>query len=89
MQHLISVLFLIEFLMILFSLLQNLFIKGVNFKVGITFALLFFVFIPIFLLISSGEILLSEKDFYYTTINNVVLKENISTLLFFYLLFFL
>lgn len=78
MQHLISVLFLIEFLMILFSLLQNLFIKGVNFKAGITFALLFFVFIPIFLLISSGEILLSEKDFYYTTINNVVLKENIS-----------
>lgn len=79
MQHLISVLFLIEFLLILFSLLQNLFIKGLNFKVGLTFALLFFVFIPIFLMILTGEILLSEKDFYYTTINNVVLKKNISS----------
>jgi len=79
MQHLISSLFIIEFLLILFSLIQNLFYKGVNFKVGLSFALLFFVFIPIWIMIFSGIILLSEKDFYYTTINNVVLKTNIET----------
>ena len=79
MQHLVSTLFILEFLLILFSLTQNLFYKGVNFKVGLSFALLFFVFIPIWIMIFSGIILLSESDFYYTTINDVVFKTNIET----------
>jgi hypothetical protein len=79
MQHLISTLFILEFFLILFSLLQNLFNKGVNFKVGLSFALLFFVFIPIWVMIFDGKILLSKSDFYYTTINDVVFKANIDT----------
>jgi len=79
MQHLISILFIIEFLLILFSFLQNLFNKGINFKVGLSFALLFFVFIPVWLMIFQGVLLLSEKDFNYTTIKDVVLKSNIET----------
>ena len=61
MQHLVSALFILEFLLILFSLLQNLFIKGVNFKVGLSFALLFFVFIPVWVMIFSGVILYNNK----------------------------
>lgn len=77
MQYLISILFIFEFLLILYSLLHNLFNKGVNFRVGLSFALLFFVFIPVWIMIFSGVILLSKKDFSYTTINDVVLKSNI------------
>jgi hypothetical protein len=79
MQHLISILFILEFLLVLYSFLQNLFNKGINFKVGLTFALLFFVFIPIWIMIFEGVLLVSEKDFYYTDVTDVVLKSNIET----------
>lgn len=79
MQHVISILFILEFFLILFALLQNLFKRGVNFKVGLSFAVLFFVFIPIWVMIFEGTLFLSEKDFYYTTIKDVVLKQNIKT----------
>lgn len=79
MAHLISVLFIIEFLLILLIMLYTLLKKGVTFKVGISFGTLFFVFIPVWVMIITGTLELSKADFSYTTISDVVLKKNINS----------
>lgn len=79
MRHLISTLFIIEFLLILLIMFYVLLKKGVTFKVGISFGVLFFVFIPIWLMIVTGTLELSKSDFYYTTLSDVILKKSISS----------
>lgn len=78
MEHLISGLFIIEFLLILLIMLYELLKKGVTFKVGISFGVLFFVFIPVWVMILTGNLELSKADFSYTTISDVILNKNIN-----------
>lgn len=88
MTYVISVLFIIEFMLILFKLFYDLFKKGLNFKLGVSFGVLFFIFIPVWVMILTGTLELSKTDFYYTTLTDVVLKENIvSSLLLEFFLF--
>lgn len=77
MAHIISFLFIIEFLLIVLIMFYFLLKKGVTFKVGISFGVLFFIFIPVWVMILTGSLELSRADFYYTTITDVVLQENI------------
>lgn len=77
MQHLISVFFIVEFLLVLFVFIHNLFKKGLTFKGGISFGLLFFIFIPIWVMIFTGRIELSITDFGSTSLNDIILKENL------------
>lgn len=78
MVHLTSALFIIEFFLIVLIMLYTLLKKGVTFKVGISFGVLFFVFIPVWLMIFTGSLELSKADFSYTTISDVILKERIN-----------
>ena len=77
MVHLISALFIIEFFLILIIMLYTLLKKGVTFKVGVSFGVLFFVFIPVWIMILTGTLELSKADFSYTTLTDVVLNNNI------------
>ena len=77
MAHLISALFIIEFFLILLIMLYTLLKKGVTFKVGVSFGVLFFVFIPVWIMILTGSLDLSKADFSYTTLTDVVLNKNI------------
>ncbi|WMI68928.1 O-antigen polymerase [Mangrovimonas sp. YM274] len=79
MVHLISTLFIVEFLSILLIMFYILFKRGVTFKVGISFGVLFFIFIPVWVMIITGTLELSKTDFYYTSLRDVVLKDNISS----------
>ena len=77
MAHLISGIFIIEFLLIVLIMFYILLKKGVTFKVGISFGVLFFIFIPIWVMIITGSLELSNADFYYTTITDVIIVKNI------------
>ena len=77
MVHLISALFIIEFFLILIIMLYTLLKKGATFKVGVSFGVLFFVFIPVWIMILTGTLELSKADFSYTTLTDVVLNNNI------------
>ena len=77
MAHLISALFIIEFFLILLIMLYTLLKKGVTFKVGVSFGVLFFVFIPVWIMILTGSLDLSKADFSYTTLTDIVLNKNI------------
>ena len=79
MQHLVSFLFIIEFLLVLLIFFYILLKEGVNFKVGISFALMFFIFIPVWVMILTGRVELSMTDFGSTQIDHVILKQNIKT----------
>lgn len=79
MTHLVSTIFIIEFLLISLIMIYILFKKGVTFKVGVSFGVLFFIFIPIWILIITGSLDLSKSDFSYTTISDVVLKNNLKS----------
>jgi hypothetical protein len=79
MQYLVSTLFIVEFLLLLIILFYILFKSGVNFKVGISFALLYFVFIPIWVMIFSGNLELSKADFGQTQLTDILLKDNIKS----------
>lgn len=87
MELLISVLFIIEFFLILIILFYSLFKKGLNFKVGLSFAVIYFIFIPLFVMIYSGKLELSLIDFGSTSLKDVYLKKNIKTS--FILIFFI
>jgi len=58
-------------------MLYTLLKKGVTFKVGISFGVLFFIFIPVWIMILTGTLELSHADFHYTTLSNVVFDNNI------------
>ena len=77
MANLISVLFIIDFFLIFLIMIYTLLKKGVTFKVGISFGVLFFVFIPVGIMIFTGTLELSKADFNYTTLSDVVLGNNI------------
>ncbi|GAL62285.1 O-antigen polymerase [Algibacter lectus] len=79
MVHIISFLFIVEFFLIALLLFYILFKKGVTFKVGICFGILFFIFIPIWIMIVTGTLELSKSDFSYTTISDIILKKNIGS----------
>lgn len=79
MQYLVSTLFIVEFLLIVLILFYLLLKVGVNFKVGIAFALLYFIFIPIWVMIFSGNLELSKADFGGTKLTDILLKENIKS----------
>ena len=77
MANLITALFIIEFFLILLIMVYTLLKKGVNFKVGISFGVLFFIFIPLWIMILTGTLELSKADFNYTTLSDIVLENNI------------
>ena len=77
MGHLTSVLFIIEFFLIVLIMLYTLLKKGVTFKVGVSFGVLFFIFIPVWVMIFTGTLELSRADFNYTTLTDVDLNKNI------------
>ena len=77
LNYLISFLFVIEFILILNFFLFSLFKKKISFKLGISFGLLYFVFIPVLVMICTGEIHLALSGFGNTGIKSVVLKENL------------
>ena len=77
MVYLTSALFIIEFFLIVLIMLYTLLKKGVTFKVGISFGVLFFIFIPVWIMILTGTLELSQADFHYTTLSNVVFDNNI------------
>ena len=79
MDHLVSFLFFVEFSLVFICFLYNLFSVGFSFKLGITFGLLFFIFLPILVMIITGKISLSISGFGNTGITDVILKENIKS----------
>ena len=54
-----------------------LFKEGLSFKVGISFATLYFIFIPVFVMIFTGKLELSKADFGTTKLADVVLHNYI------------
>lgn len=87
MQHLLSFLFIIEFIILIIYFFFNLLKKRFTFKLGICFGLLYFIFIPILVMIFTGKIILANSGFGNTGINNVVFEYNIqsSFILFFFI----
>ena len=79
MQHLISILYIFEFISVLFIFYYLLFTKGLTFKGGIAFGLLFFIFIPIWVMIFTGKLELSKIDFGSTRLSDVILINNIKS----------
>lgn len=79
MQHIVSILFIIEFLLIIYVFFRLLFKNGLTFRGGIAFALLFFIFIPIWVIIITGSIKLNKSDFGLTRIVHVVLAKEIKS----------
>lgn len=79
MQHLISFLFITEFFLLLIFFMFNLLKRDFTFKLGICFGLLFFVFLPLWVMIFSGEIKLAISGFGNTGIKNVIMKNNIQS----------
>jgi len=77
MTYLISTLFIIEFLLILIIFLYLLFKKGFTFKGGIAFGVLYFIFIPIWVMIFTGKIAIGKASFSQTHLSDVILNNNI------------
>ena len=76
MEHLVSFFFIAEFFLILIIMLALLFKEGLSFKVGISFATLYFIFIPVFVIVFTGALELSQADFGTTKLGDVVLVDN-------------
>ncbi len=77
MSVLISILFAIEFLLILHFFIHTLFKKGFTFKLGLSFAVLYFIFIPVWILILTGKVDLVKIDFGWTSLTDVYLNKDI------------
>ena len=77
MHHILSFLFIAEFITLLNFLILSLFKKEFSFKLGICFSLLFFVFLPILVMLFTGEIHLALSGFGNTGIKNVIFKDNL------------
>jgi len=77
--HIISSLFIIESLLISLIFLYLLLNKGFTFKGGIAFGVLYFIFIPIWVLIITGKIPIDQTNFSRTTLTDVILKTNIKS----------
>mgnify|MGYP006089559151 FL=1 len=88
MTFLVSTLFILEFLLICLIMFYILFKNGVTFKVGLSFGVLFFVFIPILVLIFTGSLEVSKVDFGKTLITDIILSDNIKASLYLVLFIF-
>ena len=77
MTILISILFTIEFILLLRFLIKTLFNKGFTFKLGIAFGLLYFIFIPIGILLFTGKVDIVKTDFGSTKLTDVFLNKDI------------
>jgi len=75
--YLISMLFLIEFLLLVLIFFYLLLNKGLTFKGGIAFGVLYFIFIPIGVLVITGRIPIGKTNFSNTTLTDVVLSVDI------------
>ena len=79
MQELIYILFISEFLLFLSFFLISLKTQGLSFKLGICFGVLYFLFIPIIMMLTTGVLRLPIVDFGRTSLGDVVLRENIKS----------
>ena len=78
MSILVSIAFLAEFLLLANFLVVSLKSKGLSFRLGVAFGILYFIFIPVFMMLVTGVLLLPRVDFGLTSLSDVVLDENIS-----------
>jgi len=74
---LIKTIFIIQFILLIWYFIYTLFYVGFNFKLGFTFGVLYFIFIPINILIFTGKIPLVKTDFGSTTLSDVILARDI------------
>jgi hypothetical protein len=51
--------------------------NGLTFKLGIGFGVLYFIFIPVMMMLATGSLLLPIVDFGRTSLQDVVLKDNV------------
>lgn len=79
MNLVVSFLFFLEFFLIFIYFIHNLFNVGFSFKLGISFGLLFFIFIPIFVGLLTGKIPVSITGFGNSGITDVILSQNIKS----------
>ena len=79
MSIITSILLILEFFLLLAFFFTSLKKDGLTFKLGITFGVLYFIFIPVFMMISTGVLVLPKVDFGSTSINDIVLNQNISS----------
>ena len=69
--------FILEFVIILWFFTYKIFRQGFSFKLGIAFGVLYLIFIPISVLIFTGNIELSKSDFGGTRLTDIGLETNI------------
>lgn len=74
----IKVQFIILFILYLY-LFKKLLDKGFSFSLGIIFGILFFIFIPLSVLISTDIVAISTLDFHNTNLYDIILKNNIDS----------
>ncbi len=77
MKIIISILFIVEFILLMNFFIQVLYKKGFSFKLGLTFGVLYFIFIPIGILIFTGKVNLVKTDFSHTTLTDVYLNKDL------------
>ncbi len=78
MSTLVSIAFLAEFLLLVNFLVVRLKHTGLSFRVGIAFGCLYFIFIPVFMMLTTGTLLLPRVDFGSTSLTDVVLQKDIA-----------
>ncbi len=72
----IYILFTMAFFLLLNFLFKTLFHKGFTFKLGLAFGVLYFIFIPVGILLLTGKVNLVKTDFGITTLTDVFLKKD-------------
>lgn len=77
MSEIVSILFILEFFFFIFFFFKSLKKDGLTFKLGITLGVLYFIFIPVFMMILTGTLILPKVDFGSTSISDIVLQHNI------------
>ena len=77
MTTIIIILFSIQFILLLNYFLITLFNKGLTFKLGLTFGVLYFIFIPVGVLLFTGQVPIVKTDFHATTLTDVSLKDDV------------
>lgn len=79
MNYLISFLFIIEFVLIVNFFFVDFFKKGFTFKGGIASATLYFIYIPLWVLVLTGKLEIFKADFGRTNVTDVILKDSTQT----------
>ena len=76
MNIVIKIVFLFQFALYANYLLVSLVKKDLTFKLGICFGVLYFIFIPLFMMLATGTLLLPLVDFGSTSLSHVVLAQS-------------